>query len=443
MRTLGRLASSPPTDVAPLARLREAGIRVGLGTDSPSSAVSLDMFDELRAALLLARASSGDPEALSTASALRMATLDGARALGLEDRGALAPGLLADLVAVRLDRTPFWPCDDPVSALVLGGSPALVTLVAIGGDVLYGVDSTEFERTLQTAAAARSLLLEQAETPPNLMIIWIRSRKGWVGAVFFVLAAIFAASFIIGGVGTGSQASLSDIIGQDDGTGTSTTSTREPRVAPEEGQGQPKNATAVAAAGRRLRERSRGPPTRPRRGRKVVALKPKDMDSYQRLALAQAQVATNNSNQAQQLQQQALTSSPGTDSTFAGGTLGSLSEDPVTQAQAASEQEQQSKLLTEAGKIGKKADVWWKRSTATYGKLVELPRVRQQRSRGHRLAQLRLGGAGRERRPEGDQGLRGIPQDRARRRQRAAGQDGPQAAQGLREGGRGLGDATP
>jgi tetratricopeptide (TPR) repeat protein len=84
-------------------------------------------------------------------------------------------------------------------------------------------------------------------------------------------------------------------------------------------------------------------------------------------------VATNNSNQAQQLQQQATTSSPGNDSTFSGGTLGSLSEDPVTQAQAASEQEQQSKLLTEAGKIGKKADVWWKRSTVTYGKIVKLP----------------------------------------------------------------------
>ena len=78
--------------VAPLARLRAAGVRVGLGTDSPSSALSLDMFDELRAALLLARASAGDPEALSTASALQMATLDGARALGLDDRGALAPG---------------------------------------------------------------------------------------------------------------------------------------------------------------------------------------------------------------------------------------------------------------------------------------------------------------------------------------------------------------
>ena len=109
--------------VAPLARLRSAGVRVGLGTDSPSSALSLDMFDELRAALLLARASAGDPEALSTAAG----AADGdtrrracARAGG--PRRARA-GMLADLIAVRLDRTPFWPCDDPVSALVLGGSP--------------------------------------------------------------------------------------------------------------------------------------------------------------------------------------------------------------------------------------------------------------------------------------------------------------------------------
>jgi cytosine/adenosine deaminase-related metal-dependent hydrolase len=153
--------------VAPLARLRAAGVRVGLGTDSPSSALSLDMFDELRAALFLARASAGDPEALSTASVLQLATLDGARALGLDDRGALAPGLLADFIAVRLDRTPFWPCDDPVAALVLGGSPALVTLVAIGGKPMYHVDSTEFERALPAAAAARSRLIEPATPPPT------------------------------------------------------------------------------------------------------------------------------------------------------------------------------------------------------------------------------------------------------------------------------------
>jgi cytosine/adenosine deaminase-related metal-dependent hydrolase len=156
--------------VAPIARLRAAGVRVGLGTDSPSSALSLDLFDELRAALLVARASAGDPEALSTAEALRMATLDGAHALGLPDRGALEAGMLADLIAVRLDRTPFWPSADPVSALVLGGSPGLVTLVAVGGDVLYGVDSTAFERALPAAAEARSRLLERRNDTPHMII---------------------------------------------------------------------------------------------------------------------------------------------------------------------------------------------------------------------------------------------------------------------------------
>jgi cytosine/adenosine deaminase-related metal-dependent hydrolase len=153
--------------VAPVARLRAAGVRVGLGTDSPSSALTLDLFDELRAALLLARASAGDPEALSTSAALQMATLDGARALGLSDRGALATGMLADLIAVRLDGTPFWPAADPAAALVLGGSPALVKMVAIGGDVLYGVDSTAFERALPAAASARSRILDAAHTTPS------------------------------------------------------------------------------------------------------------------------------------------------------------------------------------------------------------------------------------------------------------------------------------
>jgi 5-methylthioadenosine/S-adenosylhomocysteine deaminase len=153
--------------VAPVARLRAAGVRVGIGTDSPSSALTLDLFDELRSALLLARASAGDPQALSTAAALQMATLDGARALGLADRGALEAGMLADLVAVRLDGTPFWPASDPVAALVLGGSPALVKMVAIGGDVLYGVDTNAFERALPAAAAARSRILDAASTTPS------------------------------------------------------------------------------------------------------------------------------------------------------------------------------------------------------------------------------------------------------------------------------------
>ncbi len=205
------------------------------------------------------------------------------------------------------------------------------------------------------------------------MIIWIRNRKGWVGAVFFVLAAIFAASFIIGGVGTGSNASLSDIIGQNGGSAGSTTpgassiGSLEKKV-----KAQPANADAWLQLADAYASATR-PSDEARALGHVLKLKGNSMDNLQRLALAQAQVATNNSNQAQQLQQQALSSSPGADSTFTGGTLGSLSVDPVTQAQTASQSEQQTKLLGQASKISTKANTWWKRSTSTYGKIVTLP----------------------------------------------------------------------
>ena len=79
--------------VAPLAELREAGIRVGLGTDSPASTPSFDMFAELRAAIFAARARERRPDALSAAEALELATLGSARALGLDDEvGSLVPG---------------------------------------------------------------------------------------------------------------------------------------------------------------------------------------------------------------------------------------------------------------------------------------------------------------------------------------------------------------
>ena len=250
------------------------------------------------------------------------------------------------------------------------------------------------------------------------MIIWIRTRKGWVGGIFFALVAIFAISFIIGGVGTGSQASLSDIIGNNGGgAGTSTTSTAGVGELLKRVKANPKNAVAWQQLADAYAAQQ-NPALEATAWGHVVKLKPADMDSYQRLALAQAQVATNNSNQAQSLQQQALTSSPGNDSTFSGGTLGTLSEDPVTQAQAASEQEQQTKLLTQAGKIGKKADVWWKRSTVT-----SASSSRSRRSR--RTISRRLSGSttARPRRPrateDGDQGVRGVPQDRAGRRQRS------------------------
>ena len=152
-----------------------------------------------------------------------------------------------------------------------------------------------------------------------------------------------------------------------------------------------------------------------------VALKPGNFNGLQRLALAQAQMATNLSNQAQTYQQQASASSPGNDSTFSGGTLGSLSQDPVSQAQAAADSDQQTQALLKASVLAKKANTWWKKSGRHLRQDRRAAGLQVERPRGHDLAQLRIRGAERERHEVRDQGLQRLPQARARRHQRAAG----------------------
>ena len=93
--------------IAPLGALMRAGIRVGLGTDSPASTPSFDPWDEMRAAVSAARALERRPDALSAAGALRLATLGSAAALGLEQElGSLTPGKRADLIVALRCRKP-------------------------------------------------------------------------------------------------------------------------------------------------------------------------------------------------------------------------------------------------------------------------------------------------------------------------------------------------
>jgi cytosine/adenosine deaminase-related metal-dependent hydrolase len=146
--------------VAPLRELRGRGLRVGLGTDSPASTPSFDMFEELRFALMTARAREHDPEALTTAAALELATLGGARALGLEhELGSLTPGKHADLVVVSLEGSPFEPVEDPVTALVLGGSPDRLAATLVSGRERYRKGSTEWRELTDAARSARSHML--------------------------------------------------------------------------------------------------------------------------------------------------------------------------------------------------------------------------------------------------------------------------------------------
>jgi 5-methylthioadenosine/S-adenosylhomocysteine deaminase len=146
--------------IAPLADLRAAGLRVGLGTDSPASAPSFDMFDELRAAVFAARARERRPDALTTEAALELATLGSARALGLDaEIGTLEPGKRADLAVVSLAGSPYLPWEDPAAAVVFGGSPDRIVATLVDGETRYDRERFEWQEVRSTSASARERML--------------------------------------------------------------------------------------------------------------------------------------------------------------------------------------------------------------------------------------------------------------------------------------------
>ncbi len=105
--------------IAPLMDFRKAGLNVGIGTDSAASNNALDVLGETRTAALLAKVTAGDAAALPAAAALRMATLDGAAALGMTDTiGSIEPGKMADLTCIDLNRPNSQPVYDPISQVV-------------------------------------------------------------------------------------------------------------------------------------------------------------------------------------------------------------------------------------------------------------------------------------------------------------------------------------
>lgn len=123
---------------APVEELLDADVVVGLGTDSVASNNRMDLLEEARAAQLQQRSLLRSATALPAARLLRMATLDGATALGLQDRiGTLEPGKDADLCAVRLDAPHTVPVHDPAAAVVHAARGTDVVLTVVRGRVLY------------------------------------------------------------------------------------------------------------------------------------------------------------------------------------------------------------------------------------------------------------------------------------------------------------------
>ncbi len=147
--------------VAPVAAMRSAGVVVGLGTDSPASVPSFDVFEEMRAAVYAARALALRPEALLAGDALRLATLDAARALRVDHQvGTLSPGKRADLTVVSLAGSPYHPVEDPAAAVVFGGSPDRVLETIVDGETRYLKEAEEqWQEVRSTASAARRKML--------------------------------------------------------------------------------------------------------------------------------------------------------------------------------------------------------------------------------------------------------------------------------------------
>jgi len=118
----------------PVHQLIEAGVNVALGTDGAASNNDLDMFGEMQTAALIAKTVANDATALPAKTVLEMATINGAKALGLENKiGSIEPGKQADLIAIDLDHLSTQPVYDPIAQIVYAASRQQVSDVWVAG----------------------------------------------------------------------------------------------------------------------------------------------------------------------------------------------------------------------------------------------------------------------------------------------------------------------
>ena len=118
---------------APVTKMLKAGVNVAVGTDGSSSNNALNMFRDLACLTLVHKANEHDPLAVSAREAFRMATVNGARALCLEDLGEIRQGAKADLVILDLDRPNMQPVNDPVASLCYSATGYETETVIVNG----------------------------------------------------------------------------------------------------------------------------------------------------------------------------------------------------------------------------------------------------------------------------------------------------------------------
>lgn len=156
--------------MAPVVDLLAKGVNVALGTDGAASNNRLDLFSEMRLAALLAKGVSGDASALPAQQALAMATIHGAKALGLDHKiGSIEVGKYADLTAVRLDEVLLAPYYDPISHLVYCCGREQVSHTWVAGELRYcnGVYANIEPNELKDIVNTWQVKIQQVKQPPK------------------------------------------------------------------------------------------------------------------------------------------------------------------------------------------------------------------------------------------------------------------------------------
>ena len=123
--------------IAPVKTYLEKGIPVAIGTDGPASNNCLDMFREMFLTTSLAKLKEKDASAVDANEVLKMATLGGARAMGLRNCDTLSRGKLADLIVIDLNQPNMQPINNITKNLVYSGSKQNVVLTMVNGNILY------------------------------------------------------------------------------------------------------------------------------------------------------------------------------------------------------------------------------------------------------------------------------------------------------------------
>ena len=123
--------------IAPITKMQEKKLNIAIGTDGPSSNNALNMFREMYLMSVLQKLQQNDAAAGDAAAILKMATSNGALAMGLRDCDCIAPGKKADMIVIDMHKPNMQPVHDTVKNLVYSGSDSNVVMTMIAGKVLY------------------------------------------------------------------------------------------------------------------------------------------------------------------------------------------------------------------------------------------------------------------------------------------------------------------